>query len=328
MQRVLHYSRYLAVTIALLGVVLALVHIGLHTIGQQKSSHTATSGFFAGASGEHIRLIKLHGPIFSSENVGGVTYIIKELQSAYKNNAARAILLEINSPGGSVGATKRLYEKVIEVRQKKPVVAWIDELAASGGYYVASACSAIVASQAATVGSIGVLSLHLNVRRFLAKHGILAEVFKAGRYKDIASPFRDMGAEERKMYQQLLNDFYRLFLRDVAAGRKQNLTRVRRWADGRIFGGRQAYTLKMVDELGTRKTALAALKKILQIEEDLPLIESEKNLEFYLQKYMTLFYPDAATIYQKLLQAPLLYIYPQPEFLRFWQKKLSLSANN
>ena len=244
----LQWSGHAALLLALFSVILAFFQI----VSNLGSAFTkSNSEYFKFASADSgVLLLSLKGPIQEGEYASGVGHLIKDLKKAKESKQVRAVLLWINSPGGTVGATKRLYEQVLELRKVKPVVALVGDLAASGGYYVAGACSRIVASQAATIGSIGVLSVHLEVHRFLRKHGIQAQTLKAGRFKDIGSPFRSMTDLERKMYQELLDEFYQLFLKDLASGRKQKLGKVKSWAEGKIFSASQALQLGMIDALG------------------------------------------------------------------------------
>ena len=315
-KKLLEWSVYCALLLALFSVILAFFQIGSNLGSAFTKSKSEYFDFGSAKSG--VLLLSLTGPIQEGEYANSVGYLIKDLERAKESSRARAVLLWINSPGGAVGATKRLYEQVIELRKSKPVVALVGDLAASGGYYVASACSRIVASPASAIGSIGVLSVHLEVHRFLERHGIRAETLKAGRFKDIGSPFRSMTVVERKMYQELLDEFYQLFLEDLALGRKQKLRKVKSWAEGRIFSARRALQLGMIDALGGRKQALNEIKKLLKTKDELKLIEPTRDLEFYLERYLSRSFGSSASsrIYEDILKSPLLYLYPQIDFFR------------
>ena len=321
MTRYLKWSAYIALPSAVLAVLLALIHIAF-SASQFTGSQKKSFGFPSQKKG--AMLLTVYGTIHGGEYPGSVSRIIRDLEEAKKDANIHGVLLAIDSPGGTVSATKQLYDAILSVRKTKPVVALVEGLAASGGYYAASACSRIVSSEAAGIGSIGVLSMHLEIHRFLQKHGIHAETLKAGRYKDIGSPFRKMTFQERKMHQELLDDFYQLFLKDVSIGRKQKMKKVKSWAEGRMFSAKKALRLKMVDALGGKNKALEEIKKILKLKEDLHIIESPKTFEYYMEKYLS-FYAAAShkESYANVLQTPILYLYPQIDFL---QKIISFST--
>ena len=318
--RNLQLAVYTALGAALFGIILAIVHLLQVAVSSYSSSTTAGSGrstYFS--SRNSIMLLSLNGVIQAGNEGENMEHIVNNLELSKNNSNIRAVLLTINSPGGTVATTKRVYEKVLEVRKTKPVVALIGDLAASGGYYIASACTSIIASEGSTLGSIGVISVHMEVHRFLERHGVKATVIKAGRYKDIGSPFRGMTGEERRMYQSHVNEFYALFLKDVAAGRKKKLSKVRTWAEGKIFSAGKALKLGMIDGIGHRNEAITEIKKLLKTEDDLKIVEPEKNFEYYIKKYfLSTFMPSISRTvgYEKILQAPLLYLYPHTDFYR------------
>ncbi len=307
----LKWSVYICLIFAFLSMPLAIAHIALDSSASPRASSSLFSPLAFQEQEEGILLLSLQGVIQEGNYYSSASNLIKQLEDARKQEHVQAILLEINSPGGSVGATKRLYEAVLQTREEKPVIALIHDLAASGAYYVASACTYIVASHGASIGSIGVISFHLEVHRFLQRHGIRARALKAGRFKDIGSPFRTMSKEEERMYQRLLDEFYQLFLKDISKGRKQSPAKVRGWADGKIFTASRALALGMLDTLGTQKEAIEHIKKILKKDQDLPIIEPSKDLEYYLGKFLAAFSPKyAGSLEQSFLHAPALYLYP------------------
>ncbi|MCB1168119.1 MAG: S49 family peptidase, partial [Leptospiraceae bacterium] len=127
------------------------------------------------------------------------------------------------------------------------------------------------------IGSIGVIAVHPNIGPFLDKHGIQIQTLTAGKYKDSSYPFRNLTEEERQMYQDILDDAYRQFLADVAEGRKKSIKDVQQWAEGRIYSGRAAKAMQMIDDIGGEKEALAKLKIILKTDEDLPVYRVERS---------------------------------------------------
>jgi len=267
----------LALIVSLFSVLLGLVNIANLSRG---SSFGETGGlsFISGRSG--IALIRLYGAIgegsSGSERIGADD-VVRDLKQSAESPQVRAVILAINSPGGSVGATKKIYDAVMELRKSKPVFAVITDIAASGGYYIASACDKIYAYEGSILGSIGVISLHGDISGLLQKYGVKVNVIKAGRYKDASYPFRSMTAEELRMETALINDAYTQFIADVSEGRKQPIRTVRTWAEGRIFSGKKAKTEQIIDELGGVDEAVAGIKLMLKTNADLPIIERKRG---------------------------------------------------
>ena len=219
-----------------------------------------------------IGWINIRGAIYDSgENrAWGSTDIeqwSKRLRDFGEDSQVKAIVIEINSPGGSVGAVQELYAQILKVRadSKKPVIALMGDIAASGGYYLAAACDKIIAHPGTLTGSIGVIFHMTNYEGLMKKVGITAEPIKSGKMKDIGSPTRPMTAEERKLLQALIDEAYGQFLSAVAEGRKMPEEKVRPFADGRIFTGTQALEAGLVDSVGTSIDAIALAKKLGRI---------------------------------------------------------------
>lgn len=238
--------------------------------GRSSFSDPARSVLFSGQSG--VARIDLD---FTIENGPELERILDLLKRAKEDNSVRAVMLHINSPGGTVGSTKRLFDQIVEVRNVKPVVAVITDLAASGGYYAACGADSIFAYESSIVGSIGVISIHPNIGPFLNEHGIRIRTITAGKYKDQSYPFRDLTEEELEMQNAVIDDAYRQFIADVADGRKQSRKVVESWADGRIYSGKEAMALQMIDEIGGMQEALVKIKLMLKTDEDLPVLVPE-----------------------------------------------------
>ena len=213
--------------------------------------------------------------IFIEENSSLVA--LKALNEAENDDTVKGVILRINSPGGTVGMSQRLYSAVMPVRAKKPVIAVLDDIAASGGYYVASAADRIVALEGTMTGSIGVIMSTTDAHELLTnKLGISQNVIKSGKYKDIGSSTRAMTSEERKLLQDMVNDSYQQFKTAITNGRinrddkyevaKTNLTpqNLNKYADGRIFTGRQAKKLGFVDSTGGNREAKDMMTQILE----------------------------------------------------------------
>ena len=189
--------------------------------------------------------------------------IVRTLGEYRDDPAVRAVVLRIDSPGGVVAPTQEIVAAVRRLRDaKKPVVASLGSVAASGGYYVAVSADRIFASPGTLTGSIGVVMQLANVEGLLKKVGVEYVVVKAGAYKDVGNFARAMTPEERRILQNLLDDVYEQFIAAVAEGRRLEPQAVRGFAEGRIYSGRQAQGLKMVDELGGLEDAIEAAARM------------------------------------------------------------------
>lgn len=215
----------------------------------------------SGRSG-NVGWVSIHGPIYHSGSgkvwERGMEQWSRRIRSLSERSEIKAIVLDIDSPGGSVGAVQELHGVIQRVRaeQKKPVVALLGDVAASGGYYLASACDKVVAHPGSLLGSIGVIFNTMNVEGLFAKLGLRSDPIKSGRLKDIGSPTRAMTREERELLQALIDDAYGQFLGAVSRGRGIPEDKLRPLADGRIFTGRQALGLGLVDSLGDSQDAV------------------------------------------------------------------------
>lgn len=188
---------------------------------------------------------------------GGTDSLIKELHAARDDAAVKAVVLRINSPGGSAPASQEVGEELLKLRQTgKVVVTSMADMAASGGYWLAACTDKIYANSATLTGSIGVYMPYANWEELYKKIGISQEKIKSGPHKDIMSPDRPMTEEERAIIQAMVDDMYNQFVEVVATGRNMDEARVRQLADGRIYTGRQAKELGLVDELGNMYDAI------------------------------------------------------------------------
>ncbi len=240
---------------------------------------------------DRIAVIRLTGMIIDKEQsallsqVGSCTQAKKALRKALKDKHIRAVLLRINSPGGTVATSQEIQEAVLAVREAgKPVVASMGDVAASGGYYVASAADKIVAEPGTITGSIGVIMNLVNLQGVEEKLGIKPSVVKSGQFKDVGSPNRPMTTEEENLLKGIIMDSYDQFINAVAIGRKMNLESVRKLADGRIYSGRQALKVGLIDELGGYEAALKKTQTLARerfnLKDDLAVDEGE-GLSFF-----------------------------------------------
>jgi protease-4 len=214
--------------------------------------------------GAKVAVVEVQGVIGVGAERGLDTEAIIRTLGEYRDDpAVRAVVLRIDSPGGVVAPTQEIFTAVRRLREaKKPVVASLGSVAASGGYYVAVSADRIFASPGTLTGSIGVVMQLANVEGLLKKVGVEYVVVKAGAYKDVGNFARAMTPEERRILQALLDDVYDQFIAAVAEGRGLDPQAVRAFAEGRIYSGRQAHGLKMVDDLGGLEDAIEAAAKM------------------------------------------------------------------
>lgn len=210
-----------------------------------------------------------HRSWWSLKSVTRPDRVKEELEKAAKDNRIKALVLRINSPGGTVSASDVILHEVRAFKEEKgiPVVACLSSVATSGGYYVAQAADAIVAYPTCITGSIGVLALKLNLKGLMDKVGVDPEMVKSGDWKDFWSPFRPASPEEKRMMQEVTDSFYRGFVEVVAQGRKLNPAQSRQAADGRIFTASQALDLGLVDRVGYLDDAIKLAQERAGLEE-------------------------------------------------------------
>ena len=230
--------------------------------------------------GQGVEIVRVEGPIEMSSGAKtfgvshGAEAIIKQLGDIENNSNIKAVVLRINSPGGTVAATQEIYEKIWKLRKKNIIiVASMGDIAASGGYYVASACNYIVANYGTITGSIGVITYSPNLKRLFDKIGIEMNVIKSGKYKDILSSHRDLTQAERTLIQEMIDLSYNKFVKDIALGRNMNREDIISIADGRVMNGETALQNKLIDQLGTFEDAVLKAKEMAQLDPDAPVYE-------------------------------------------------------
>ncbi len=199
-----------------------------------------------------------------------VARVKEELDRAAEDARIKAVVLKINSPGGTVTASDIIYKEVLNYKEKTgvPVIACLMDTAASGGYYVANAADTIIAHPTTVTGSIGVIAMKFNVKGLMNKLGVTEEAIKSGDKKDILSPFRGITDEEKKLMQDIIDALYRQFIAVVDAGRKDlSADQLKPLADGRIFTAQQALDAKLIDAIGYLDDAINAAKARTGIED-------------------------------------------------------------
>jgi protease-4 len=203
-----------------------------------------------------------------------------ELHRLSEDKDVKAILLRINSPGGTVGSVQEIFREMARCREKgKIIVASLGDVAASGGYYLAAGSDRIVANPGTITGSIGVILEFGNLEGLFQKVGLKLEVIKSGLHKDIGSPARALTPAEKAMLQASIDDAYAQFFDAVRTGRRLSPEKLKAIADGRIFTGRQAIQAGLVDELGNEQDAIQVAIKLAKLPAD-PFIISQPSHSF------------------------------------------------
>lgn len=223
-------------------------------------------------SKNRVAVIELTGVMTSSHDVGNravsARKVIKQLQKYRDDDSVKAVVLRLDTPGGTVVAAQEIHAELVRLRTGpgKKIVVSMGDLAASGGYYVACAADRVFASPGTLTGSIGVIMQFPDYQGLFGKIGLGTNTIKSGEFKDVGNGARAMTDRDRKLLQSLVDDVYAQFVEAVAAGRRMSPEQVRPLADGRVFSGRQAKQLGLVDELGDLDAAIAAAGKLAGIE--------------------------------------------------------------
>ena len=191
----------------------------------------------------------------------------EQLKRYEDSDSVRAILLNIDSPGGGVAASQELYTEIKRLREKKDktIVAYMSSTGASGAYYVACAANKIIANPGTIVGSIGVIAEWVNYEDLMEWAKLKESCFKTGEFKDTGSASRPLTESEKTYFQGLIDDMYVQFVEAVAGGRKMDIQEVRALADGRVFTGRDAKERKLIDEIGNFQDAVDLTAKLAGI---------------------------------------------------------------
>ncbi|CAM3759600.1 signal peptide peptidase SppA [Mesobacillus zeae] len=206
---------------------------------------------------------------------------LKQLDNAKEDDNVKGIIIRVNSPGGGVVESAEIHDKIIEIQKetKKPVYISMGSIAASGGYYISAPADKVFASPETLTGSLGVIMQGVNYSGLAEKYGVDFVTIKSGQYKDIMSPTREMTEEERKILQTMINNSYQGFVKVISDGRGIPAEKVRKIADGRIYDGRQAKELNLIDDFGHFEDVVDTLKE----HENLPdaqVVSYEEDMGF------------------------------------------------
>jgi protease-4 len=200
--------------------------------------------------------------------IGDTKDLVGQLHELRKEDSIKAIVVRIDSPGGAVAPSQEVYRAIQRAREKKKVVCSMGTVAASGGYYIASACEKIYASRGTITGSIGVISELPHVQGLLEIAKVQVDTIKSGTFKDVGSPLRPMTADEKQFFQRFVDNIYEQFLDDVATARKLDKNELRLIADGRVLTGEEAQKAKLVDEIGNLEDAIDGVAKLAGLKGD------------------------------------------------------------
>lgn len=257
----------------------ATLAISLVTQGEKESS-----GSLAGILEYHNKLgvITIDGSITSADET------LKQMRKFSKKSSIKAIVLRVNSPGGTVAPAQEMYREIGRIKRKKPIVVSMETIATSAAYYISSNADRIVCSDGTITGSIGVIMMLPNIQHVIEKIGVNVAVIKAGKYKDIGSQLRPMTDEERRMLEGFAAQIHEQFISDVAAGRKGKISidELREIADGRFFTGQKAKEMGLVDTIGNFYDAVKIAAELGLIKNEPELVYPKKKWDGYLDMFV------------------------------------------
>jgi protease-4 len=270
--------------------VYTLVYLALR--GQQGTQYVVTG------TGDKIAVVAIEGVILDPEPT------VRDLKKFGDDSSIKAIIIHLNTPGGSAAASEEIYKEVRRIRdeKKKRIVADIAIVGASGGYYVASGANKIFANDASVVGSIGAIMDWYNYGDLIRWAKLKEEVIKSGEFKDTGDPARDLTPAERAYLQSMVMNMKDQFVAAIASGRGLKTEDVMALADGRVWTGQQALTLKLIDQVGDFETAVKDTAKAVGIKGEPALVRPEKERHSLLDLFFgdaSQWLPDRAKLLQK-----------------------------
>ena len=255
-------------------IVIAIVFLGISFLYLAKITSVSDRYYEQTGSGSgKIAVVNLDFTILSSES------IVRQFNKFRDDKSIKAIILKVNTPGGGVAASQEMYEIIRKTRDKgKPVIVSISSLGASGGYYAACGGSLIIADPGSLVGSIGVIMNLMNFKELAEKIGVSETIIKSGELKDAGNPFRDINEKDKEYFQDIVNDSYDQFLDVVSRERKMDKEKLKEYANGRVFTGRQAKDIGLIDSLGTFEDAVRIAAGMAGIDGEPALVRERERL--------------------------------------------------
>ncbi len=277
------------------------------------------------AFGDAVAIVKVEGTIlpgeapppnpFGSDSMVAFSQeVIDDLKKANEDPNVKAVILFVDSPGGSVFASDEIHLQIKAM--EKPIITAMGSLAASGGYYVSAPTDEIWASPHTLTCSIGVISQFLNVEQFAEEYGITAVTIKSGQFKDTGNPFREFTEADEELWQEIIDEAYAAFVKVVAEGRNMSEADVRAIADGRICTGQQAQAMGLVDSLGYLPDVIDRAAELGGIKGEPRIIEYEGPIGFFEALGVSVYRPSPVEELRQLLHyhagSPLMYLYVGP----------------
>lgn len=265
-------------------------------------------------------LLNGHEPRLIGSGEHSVSLLLEQLDRARRDDAVKAVILRINSPGGTVVASELMHEELSHFRQKtgKPVIALMMDVAASGGYYIACACDEIVAQKSTVTGSIGVIMQLFSLSGTMEMIGITSEAITSGPRKDAGSPFRKMKPDERAQFQTMVEDMFERFLEVVDEGRPNlNAAEVRKLADGRVYTAGQALEYGLIDRIASMRETIAQIKKRIEAKK-IRLVTYKRPLSYRPNYYAYAPQPSGPNVNLINVDLPSLLNRSAPKFMYLW----------
>jgi len=269
-----HPVLFFLIIISTCGTMIFLGFVGLVSMSS-KMLNTQFLQNHSGSSG-NIGIVEITGIILSSKK------IIQDIKTFQEDDGIKAIVLRIDSPGGGIGPSQEIYREILKIRKEKSIITSMGSVAASGGYYIASATQGIVANPGTITGSIGVIMEYTNLMEIAKKIGISPVVIKSGEFKDMGSPLRELKASEKKIFQSLVDELHLQFVTDAATARGIDIETMATLADGRVYTGQKALKLKLIDRLGNLDDAVQWAGELANIKGKLkPVYPKEDRITFF-----------------------------------------------
>ena len=253
----------------------------------------------------NIAVLEIEGVIMTSFKV------TEQIAKILDEPNVRAVVVRIDSPGGAVGPAQEIYSEILKLRKSVPVYASLGSIAASGGYYIASACEKIYSNPGTLTGSIGVIMNFVNLKNVYKFLKMDHSVIKSGKFKDIGSGLREMLPNEKTVLQAIIDDTFKQFLAAILATRKLSKAAIDKISDGRILTGLQAKDLGLIDEIGTLNDAIESISKKAKIDSKpkviYPLRQKEKLIDYLLDKSVS----NIVTAVKKQIHPTALFFLPE-----------------